>query len=242
MEAAVVELFSSIQGEGKYVGCRQVFVRLAGCNLACDYCDTPASRQATSAGWVEKTAGRRDFVAIENPAPVEEVAGYINRLLASPHHSVSFTGGEPLCQAGAVAALAAMIDGRVYLETNGTLPQALDAVLPRVAIISMDIKLPSSAGRAHWDVHQRFLRLAAARDVFVKVVVTAATEAAEFHEAMDLVAAVDRRIPVILQPVTPVPGVAAIDPAKVLVLQAHALTMLDDVRVIPQTHKLMGQL
>jgi 7-carboxy-7-deazaguanine synthase len=242
MDTAVVEIFSSIQGEGKYVGCRQVFLRLAGCNLACSYCDTPASRQTPAACWIEKSAGQRDFFALDNPLTAEAVAGYINHLLESPHHSVSITGGEPLCQVNAVIALATLVRGKVYLETNGTLPLALEAVLPHIAIISMDIKLPSIAGRAYWDEHLRFLRLAAARDLFVKIVITAATEADEFIQAMRLVAAVDRRIPVVLQPVTPVAGVAGVSPAKMLVLQAAALSILDDVRVIPQTHKLMGQL
>ena len=40
LQAGVSEIFSSIQGEGKYVGCRQLFIRLIGCNMDCPYCDT----------------------------------------------------------------------------------------------------------------------------------------------------------------------------------------------------------
>jgi 7-carboxy-7-deazaguanine synthase len=238
----IVEVFSSIQGEGRYVGYRQVFVRLAGCNLACDYCDTPASRAATAAGWVEATPGGRDFFPVANPLPVEVLAGYVNSLLRAPHHSVSLTGGEPLCQAAALAELAPKLAGRRYLETNGTMPDELAAVLPHIDIVSMDIKLPSTAGREWWDEHGRFLRLAASREAYVKIVLTAATGDDEFRRALALVAAVDRRIPVVLQPVTPVNNVAGIAPEAVLRLLATALDVVDDVRVIPQTHKMMGQL
>ena len=40
IETNIIEIFSSIQGEGKYVGYRQVFIRFSGCNLHCTYCDT----------------------------------------------------------------------------------------------------------------------------------------------------------------------------------------------------------
>jgi 7-carboxy-7-deazaguanine synthase len=238
----IVEVFSSVQGEGKYVGYRQVFVRLAGCNLTCAYCDTPASRTAADGGRVEGTPGGRDFFPVANPLPVEELAGHVNKLLRAPHHSVSLTGGEPLCQAAALAELAPRISGRLYLETNGTLPDELALVLPHIAIVSMDIKLPSTGGGEWWDEHGRFLRLAAQRDLFVKVVLTAATGDGEFRRALALVSAVDRRIPVVLQPVTPVNNVAGIAPEAVLRLLATALELVDDVRVIPQTHKMLGQL
>lgn len=238
----IVEVFSSIQGEGRYVGYRQVFVRLAGCNLACDYCDTPASRKPTADGRVEATPGGRDFFPVANPVPVEALAGYVNSLLRAPHHSVSLTGGEPLCQAAALAELASKLAGRLYLETNGTMADELAAVLPHIDIVSMDIKLPSTCGRELWAEHGRFLRLAAARELFVKIVLTAATGDEEFRRALALVAAVDRNIPVVLQPVSPVNNVAGIAPEAVLRLLAKALDMVDDVRVIPQTHKMMGQL
>lgn len=238
----IVEVFSSIQGEGRYVGYRQVFVRLAGCNLACDYCDTPASRVAAATARVEATPGGRDFFAVDNPLPVEALAGHVNSLLGAPHHSVSLTGGEPLCQAAELAELAPKLAGRLYLETNGTMPDELAAVLPHIDIVSMDIKLPSISGRELWDEHERFLRLASTREVYVKLVLTAATGDEEFRRALKLVAAVDSRIPVVLQPVTPVGRVAGIAPEAVLRLLAAALDVVDDVRVIPQTHKIMNQL
>ncbi|MEM4195978.1 MAG: 7-carboxy-7-deazaguanine synthase QueE, partial [Methanothermobacter sp.] len=44
MKAPIMEVFSSIQGEGLLLGKRQIFIRFAGCNLNCSYCDTPESR------------------------------------------------------------------------------------------------------------------------------------------------------------------------------------------------------
>lgn len=242
MRAELAEVFSSIQGEGKYVGYRQVFVRFAGCNLACAYCDTPQSRAAGEASLIETAPGSRDFAAMPNPLPVADLAACINRLLAQPHHSVSLTGGEPLCQAGAIAALAPLVDAPLYLETNGTMPEKLAAVLPHIDIVSMDIKLPSTAGREYWDEHRRFLELATACDVFVKMVVSAETEDAEFFTALELIAAIDAGIPLIIQPVTPLGGVRPLAPEDLSKRQAQALSRLRDVRAIGQTHKYMGQL
>lgn len=238
----LVEVFSSIQGEGKYVGYRQVFVRLAGCNMKCEFCDTPSSRNDVAFGQIETAPGKRVFLAAENPVTIDRLAAYINQLLIEPHHSVSFTGGEPLCQAGALAKLAQKVTGAVYLETNGTLPDELAEVLPYVDIISMDVKLPSTSGREYWSEHIRFLQLAQQREVFVKIVLTAETADDEFARAIELVAAVKPSIPLILQPVSPVEGVKAISPADVLKRQSEALQSLKDVRVIPQTHKFLGQM
>jgi len=238
----VVEIFSSIQGEGQFVGYRQVFLRLAGCNLKCDFCDTPDSRKVVAQGRMEMTAGKRDFKIISNPISVAALSGYINNLLTSPHHSVSLTGGEPLCQAEAIVKLAPLINGRIYLETNGTLPSELSIVLPHIDIISMDIKLPSVTGQDMWQQHSEFLSLANTRAVFVKVVVTNKTSNEEFQHAIDLIATVNHDIPLIIQPVTPIRDCKGATPDMVAAWQEQALIKLRDVRVIPQTHKFMGQL
>ncbi len=238
----IVEVFSSIQGEGKYIGCRQVFVRMAGCNACCSYCDTPASKDSLPYGLIELTAGRRNFIRKTNPLSITDLENYVNNLLITPHHSISLTGGEPLCHPDEIIEFTRNSKNRIYLETNGTLPEELAKVLPFIDIISMDIKLPSVTGRSYWQEHREFLRIATSRDVFVKIVITGNTNDQEFEQAIRLVAEAETNIPVILQPVTPVENCTGISPDRVLILQERALGFIRDVRVIPQTHKIMGQL
>ncbi len=238
----VVEVFSSIQGEGQYVGYRQVFVRLAGCNLECEFCDTPESRKNPISGQIEVTPGKRDFKIVSNPISILQLAEYINQLLILPHHSVSITGGEPLCQSQAIEALAPLIRGKIHLETNGTLTAELAKVLPYIDVISMDIKLPSASGEELWEEHREFLKLANTSIVFVKVVVAKQTSMEEFQQALELIATINPNIPLVIQPVTPIHECEGVTPEQVLAWQEQALTLLSDVRVIPQTHKFMNQL
>ncbi|MPL60551.1 7-carboxy-7-deazaguanine synthase [bioreactor metagenome] len=240
--ANIVEIFSSIQGEGKYVGCRQLFVRFAGCNASCKYCDTADSRKPALVAKVEGHSDLRDFITVPNPIPAERLLEYIIQLYNNKHHSISLTGGEPLCHADMLYWLLPRIKGVKYLETNGTLPKELARVLPYVDIISMDIKLPSVAGTNYWAEHRDFLRLASEREMFVKIVISGETTDCEFNTAIQLIADVDRGTTVILQPVTPINGCASVAPARVLLLQNEALNLLNDVRVIPQTHKYIGLL
>ena len=68
-EAELIEVFSSIQGEGMLVGCRQVFVRMAMCNLACSYCDTPYAPQPSCR--VEDAPASGNFRNLPNPVSLE---------------------------------------------------------------------------------------------------------------------------------------------------------------------------
>lgn len=241
-QANVIEVFSSIQGEGKYVGHRQVFVRFSGCNLKCRYCDTLVSHAPYKHCTVEKNAGSRKFTQFDNPIEVDLLADQINHLLCFPHHSVSFTGGEPLCRADFIHALSKRLTCPLFLETNGTLYQELDKVIRDVDFISMDIKLPSITGKDLWTEHRRFLKKALKRDIYVKLVVSGETTPEEFEQAVLLIASVERNIPFIIQPVTPINGCKAVSPDEVLRYQERALSLLQDVRVIPQTHKFIDQM
>src|SRR5271154_3504649 len=102
----LAEIFFSIQGEGTWTGTPAVFVRLAGCNLACDFCDT-------------------DY-ALKFVASVEEVIARI-RELSADCPMVILTGGEPLAQTQTLALIHALrANGRrVHIESNGTIEVAL---------------------------------------------------------------------------------------------------------------------
>ncbi|MDA8234618.1 MAG: 7-carboxy-7-deazaguanine synthase QueE [Clostridia bacterium] len=247
MEAQVVEIMSSIQGEGLMVGYRQIFVRFAGCNLRCDYCDTPKGLEDAGPCQVEETPGRRDFSYYPNPLSLTGLRDIIHCLQPEKHHSISFTGGEPLLRAKFLQELIPLLDkgqAKVYLETNGTLPEELGQILDLIDIISMDFKLPSvTCLPGYWEQHREFLKIAVNKEVYVKVVFGAETQDEEIMMVIDTISSVDSGIPLVLQPVTPrEEGKGWPPPVRVIALQDLCGRYLTDVRVIPQTHKLLGQL
>ena len=245
--APLVELFSSIQGEGPLVGARQVFIRFAGCNLACAYCDTDHGADDATA-LLECTPGRRDFTRLPNPVGLDRVTSLLQGWLRGwpgCHHSISLTGGEPLLQVESLRHW--LPDLRrllpLYLETNGVLPTALGMVIHHLDYVSMDFKLPSTAGfTPQWEQHQEFLQIARQKTAFVKAVVNDATEDWEIERTRDLIARQDSAVPLVLQPETRRDGQVAINPVRLLELQEIASEALSHVRVIPQTHKFIGQL
>ncbi len=243
MQRNIIEIFSSVQGEGKYVGCRQVFVRFEGCNLACRYCDTENAPGAHPHCRIERQAGSQSFYERENPLTPMQAAEEINRLLAeTPHQAVSFTGGEPLLQAEFIHALRPLLAVPFFLETNGTCVPQLEEIIEDVDIISMDIKLPSVLSRPVWEEHRRFLAVARRKDLYLKMILSTETTREEFEAAIRLIGACAPDTLLVLQPVTPFGGCVAIAPERMLAAQSFAAKRLRDVRVIPQTHRMMDQL
>ncbi len=102
----LAEVFYSIQGEGEHTGKPAVFVRLAGCNLSCDFCDTDYSLKFFST--------------------IDQVVAKV-RELGQDCPMVVLTGGEPLAQREALELIEALRrDGRrVHIESNGTIATEL---------------------------------------------------------------------------------------------------------------------
>lgn len=244
--ASLIEVFSSLQGEGQLVGYRQIFVRFPGCNLECAYCDTPV--ELPDQCRIETFPGSGEFRSVAQPVPLSmlcNLAGMWCRELPDVHHSFSITGGEPLLHAELLAAwLPALRELLpIHLETNGTLPNALPLVIDHLDYISMDMKLPSVADTPLlWDEHRRFLEASAGVGLSVKVIVGRQTTDQDLLMACDLVSEVDPAIPLIIQPVTSRDGAVMVEPSRLMHWQSLAAPLLTDVRVIPQMHKIMGAL
>lgn len=251
--ARLVEVFSAIQGEGLNVGTRQLFIRFALCDLRCQFCDSAHTWSVPPACRIERTPGQRDFETYPNPVAGSLLLEWVERLdQPSLHDSISLTGGEPLLHAPFLVEflpqLRQLTQLPVYLETGGHRPEQLAMILPYLDSVGMDIKLPSVSGENKWLSHAEFLRRChdALIEVFVKLIVDRNTDVTELEQAARLVAQISPKIPVFLQPMTPLEEcdrpLYPPSPEQVLAWQELMKRTLASVRVVPQTHKAIGQL
>lgn len=257
MRANLVEIFTSIQGEGPYVGATTTFVRFGGCDLRCRWCDSSGTWQAARSWRLESEPGRARFETRSNPVETDEILRLLRRHDLGRVAFVSATGGEPLLQARAVAALAEGLRDdapRFWLETHGLHVEALESVVEHVDLVSMDWKLESEVGWAAANTdsfaprHRAFLEIALrAAECIVKCVVTPQTEDAEWEAVCRQIASVSRDVLFVVQPVTPLTnpfGTVSARPSaqRLMALQGAAEAHLRNVRVIPQTHPILDAL
>jgi 7-carboxy-7-deazaguanine synthase len=219
-KAKIVEIFSSIQGEGLYVGQVQTFVRFYGCNIKCGYCDEARKIKFTEYSCSE----------------------LVSAILKESNKVVSFTGGEPLLHAGFLKEVLPGLKKKgfiAYLETNGLLKNKLLEIIDFLDIISMDIKLPSSTGLgAYWEAHASFLKEAVRKKVFVKAVITDRTPISDIKKAVSIVRGVNKDIFFILQPVTKNNKIQNVKSVRMFLDAANS--ELNNVRIIPQVHKILS--
>ena len=221
MKARIAEIFESVQGEGLYLGEKQIFVRFFNCNLSCIYCDTKLDR----------------FTEYEPGELFEEIKLYHDK-----YHSISFTGGEPLLYLDflkEILKLTSACGHKHYLETNGTLFSELEQLIDRIDIIAMDLKFPSSSGMGNlWHLHRKFLKIAARKEVFLKAIISQATYEDDLREALVLIKEISPSSVLVLQPNSYENQIVLHE--KLLNFKEIASKEGVTVCVIPQIHKIMG--
>ncbi|WP_183278973.1 putative 7-carboxy-7-deazaguanine synthase QueE [Clostridium fungisolvens] len=129
MNFKVVEKFVSINGEGRRCGQLAIFIRFAGCNLNCSYCDTT---------WANEKNAPYDLMSSE------EIYNYIK---STEVKNITLTGGEPLLQEGIIELLELIAKDKelhVEIETNGSVLLDTFSKIYNPPSFTMDYKLPSS--------------------------------------------------------------------------------------------------
>ena len=225
MKAEISEIFESIQGEGMFVGVRQLFVRFLRCNLSCNYCDTPRSEVC------------EDYVSgvrLNNPVSSEYVSSLIKNAKV---HSVSFTGGEPLLYADFIASLEKTKP--FYLESNMSLPSQAVKVRDVVDYVAGDFKVREALPSINYDelVEKtvkcfKILRYTQKRVTFCKMVLPEKFDAEEVIDNAESVK--DYVACFVLQPVF---GSKNID---ILLSLQKRLMDFGDTRIVPQVHRYLG--
>ena len=241
VEFNLVELFWAAQGEGPHVGRPTAFLRFGGCDLRCGWCDSPATWQPAKTFRFERMAGSADFDQLPNPVS----SGQVDQVLAAL---------RPVREASRLGRERGMA---ITLETHGLACDAMARVAEAVDYVSMDWKLEDdvrpakdasrekkySAGFA--DLHREFLGLLAEREIesSVKLVVTTNTRDSDLDMICRAVASIAPRTPLVLQPVTPMGAVKEQPSAEVLLRHLRfCQERVEDVRLIPQTHRVYGAL
>ena len=217
----IKEIFESIQGEGPYIGCKQIFVRFCNCNLKCNYCDTEFAPDEYFEEFTPK-----------------ELADYLKKFDLKTIHSLSLTGGEPLLAVDFLKEflpLAGRI--KIYLETNATLADKLAEIIDFVDIIAADIKLESASGiKDSYKFHDMFFQAAKQKECFAKIVFNSAITGDEIKKCCELGQKHD--IELVLQPEMNGNNLSVTSDFAAGILDKF-LELHQKTRLIPQVHKFL---
>ncbi len=147
------EIFESIQGEGKTIGKPVIFIRLAGCNLQCDWCDTKYSWQNVKENSIETN--------------ILDIIEFIDD---SPINTVVITGGEPMIQQNAISRLIAQTGNGITfeIETNGTILNKLKSI--KNLSFNVSPKLQSSGNKKEKRFNERIINSYAKENSIFKFV------------------------------------------------------------------------
>ena len=209
----VAEHFISINGEGRKAGQLAHFIRFAGCNLACGYCDT---------GWAKEVHDNWEGYSEQELYQLIRKAGIVN---------VTLTGGEPLLQNG-IAGLLLLLgrdpDLQVEIETNGSV-ELFESGIPDSVSFTLDYKLPGS-GMEQYMCTSNYERLRSV-DV-VKFVVSDRTDLWRSKEIIETYHLIDQKCGIYLSPCF-----GRMEPAEIVEFLVEQ--NMNHVNVQLQLHKLI---
>jgi len=230
------EIFTSIEGEGILFGTKTMFVRMAGCHLKCYWCDTNYALAMNSG----------------NTYSIDQVKKMMKEKLQNNTYKINFTGGEPLIQYEAVKDLAKFtkedLGLRTYIESSCYDINRFNKIIPYIDICKIEFKTKDS--QAVDIKHYRYLlnneirclktAIQNKKITFIKIVVSNSTSIKEFNELIEIIFNTTKSEELagfIIQPTNNIN-----EPTVDRLLQFYDLIYprYNEVRIIPQLHKIIG--
>ncbi|MDR4511691.1 MAG: 7-carboxy-7-deazaguanine synthase QueE [Nitrososphaeraceae archaeon] len=230
------EIFTSIEGEGIFFGTKTMFIRMAGCHLKCYWCDTDYALSMNSGKCYS----------------INEVKKMIKKKLTKNTYKINFTGGEPLIQYDIVKDLARFVKEeiglRTYLESSCYDFNRFGEVLPYFDICKIEFKMKDSnvvekkyySNLLKNEMECLKMAINSNKITFVKIVVSKYSNFDEFKELIDNIfhtVCAQSLAGFIIQPTTKID-----EPTVDSLLKFYDLVYpkYNDVRIIPQLHKVIG--
>ena len=235
MKTRIFEIFTSIEGEGILYGTKTLFVRLAGCPYTCFYCDTLDALPLDSG---------KEY-------SITEACDLIDNNLQDNTYKVNFTGGEPLIQYEAVNELAKHVKSRglpTYLESACFDSKKFLYVLPSIDFVKIEFKTIDSEfidEKHYTDLIRNTLEcLQAATDAkkttYIKIVVSSKTQSSSFKELLDQIFKIVSKESISGFIIQPTNSFSEPSLEKLLMFYDNVYPYYNDVRIVPQLHKIIS--
>ena len=234
--ARVSEIFTSIEGEGIFVGKKTLFIRFSGCHLKCRWCDTKYALPLDSG---------TDY-------QIDEIKDLIIKELQPFTYKVNFTGGEPLLQTEAVIGLADFIKKqtnlKTYIESSCFDSELFSKVLPYIDICKIEFKTDDSNVVEDEEYDNLLLNeikclelaVESNKATYIKIVVTNSTNLESFKNLVYNISKKIKPSDILGFIIQPSFGIDQPTVNKLLDTYDIVQPMFPEVRIIPQLHKEIG--